>query len=118
MKMESEATLMITDNNSKSVHQDLINYYCDISVNNVCRVCLEKCQPHKKMLNIFETKQKHLPSEVSTMIMACASIQVTVLHLLFISIKAISPFADYGRRRLTQHDLQSLLFKIKRSLAI
>ncbi|KAF5304705.1 hypothetical protein FQA39_LY09482 [Lamprigera yunnana] len=63
-------------NNSESFPQEFGNYYCDISLNTICRLCLEKNQPNKKMCNIFEPKRSHLPDDLSSMIMACASVQV------------------------------------------
>lgn len=65
---------------SKAFPEDYVNYYCDINLNSVCRVCLEKNQPHKKPCNIFQARLDSTSDEVSNMIMACASVQV----LLFI----------------------------------
>ncbi|KAK5647324.1 hypothetical protein RI129_002216 [Pyrocoelia pectoralis] len=57
--------------------KNFVNFYCDISFNTtVCRLCLEKNQPHKKMSNIFEVKQNPLLNDLSSMIMACASVQI------------------------------------------
>lgn len=61
---------------SKAFPEDYVNYYCDINLNSVCRVCLEKNQPHKKPCNIFQARLDSTSDEVSNMIMACASVQV------------------------------------------
>lgn len=53
--------------------QRLVDCYFDMSINNICRVCLEKNQDTKKMCNIFQDSR---PNHFSFMIMACASVQV------------------------------------------
>lgn len=55
------------------IQQEYVDFYCDINLNTICRVCLEKTQPNKKMCNIFEPSK---PVHICTMIMAFASVQV------------------------------------------
>lgn len=55
------------------IQQELVDYYCDINLTTMCRVCLEKSQPNKKMCNIFDAMK---PVHICTMIMSCASVQV------------------------------------------
>lgn len=53
--------------------QRMVDCYFDMSINNICRVCLEKNQGTKKMCNIFQDTK---PTNLSLIIMACASVQV------------------------------------------
>uniref|UniRef100_A0A1Y1KY92 ZAD domain-containing protein n=1 Tax=Photinus pyralis TaxID=7054 RepID=A0A1Y1KY92_PHOPY len=57
-------------------NKNFVNLFCDFSFNTVCRLCLEKTQPNKKMSQLFEPKQNNLISDLPGMIMACASIQI------------------------------------------
>lgn len=63
------------ENMLKPVQEDFLDYYCDISENLLCRVCLGRSEPHEKLFSVFEEHQyKNL--HISTMIMSFASIQV------------------------------------------
>lgn len=48
----------------------LLNYYLTMNINNICRICLEKCG---KLTQIFDPVK---PAHFSFLIMACASVQV------------------------------------------
>ncbi|RZC36565.1 zinc finger protein TC009514, partial [Asbolus verrucosus] len=50
---------------------DQLNYYCDVNLSSVCRICLEKNQNNKKMCNIFDGGEP-----LYTMIMSCAAVQI------------------------------------------
>lgn len=61
-------------------HSRMVDCYFDMSLNNICRVCLEKNQVSRKMCSLFENNKSPL---VSFMIMACASVQVRLMHCFF-----------------------------------
>lgn len=65
--------LRTVEDRLKPIQQELVDYYCDINLSTMCRVCLEKNQPNKKMCNIFEAAK---PMHICNMIMSCASVQV------------------------------------------
>lgn len=67
-------------------HPGMVDCYFDMSLNNICRVCLEKNQGTKKMCSIFENSK---PPHFSIMIMACASVQVRN-YILSVNIKDIN----------------------------
>lgn len=77
--MELTEPLTMDSNLKPVIHQDIVNFYCDLETDLMCRICLARGQPDNiKMCNIFDaSKQTH----VSTMIMSCASVQVKNIFL-------------------------------------
>ncbi|KRT86839.1 zinc-finger associated domain containing protein [Oryctes borbonicus] len=58
--------------NFKPIQTEIVDFYCN-NVEIVCRICLERIDPDSKMCHIFPpTKSVH----ISTMIMACAAVQL------------------------------------------
>lgn len=54
---------------------NFFNYYLTMNINNICRICLEK---GPKLMPIFDPIK---PRHFSILIMACASVQVSFIHL-------------------------------------
>lgn len=74
----------------KPIQNDIVGFYCDNSFSFLCRVCLEKIEV-KKMCNIFESKFLRL----STMIMACASVQVSTPTLIALQLSGLTSRAFF-----------------------
>lgn len=67
--------------NLKPIQSEIVNFYCDNNLELLCRVCLERIELDRKMCNIYETaKSVH----ISTMIMACATVQVCLMKNILI----------------------------------
>ena len=65
----------ITPTDVKPTLNGTTEYYYNINLNNLCRVCLEKNRPEKEMYNIYDSSRTLL---VSHMLMACCSVQVVI----------------------------------------
>lgn len=71
-----------TNNNEHNEQTAIYDYCLTMNMNNICRICLEK---GPKLMPIFDPIK---PPHFSVLIMACASVQVTIvyIHLQFLNI--------------------------------
>lgn len=54
---------------------EVLNYYLTMNINNICRICLER---GPKLMPIFDPVK---PRHFSILIMECASVQVSFIHV-------------------------------------